>query len=217
MDNLQQLITNASSQLGNLQSEDFQGGCTNCGYGSNKIVVNYSRCPYCYNDFTNHKESGTTNMAKQSVSPLIRQHPIIHSIVEGLHKNSKGMINHYLKHVVVHSSPRAMSEVIGDDHDPIHREAAYDRRSGTLHITKESSSSAIAHELGHVIDSPTENISNSPEFQRAYKKYGKHISAYGATMAPEGLAEMFRLRHEEGKEAIEQKHPQLVRAIRLYW
>ncbi len=66
-----------------------------------------------------------------------------------------------------------------------------------------------AHEMAHAIDGPQHEISNSPEWQQAWKEEIQpgQLSKYAATTPAEGFAEFGRLNYAAKDSAIQSKYP----------
>ncbi len=140
---------------------------------------------------------------------------------EGLSKAGKEAVEKNITSVKVHRDSNALTSLLQGKHGAgvkaAHREATYDRSDKTLHLTKGASESAVAHELGHAIDGPHEYLSNDPTFVRAFAAEAHKLSGYATTHRSEGLAELFRLRHEKGKEAVEKLAPRMTKALGEHW
>lgn len=147
-------------------------------------------------------------------------HQQIDKIKAGLPTEIQKTIGRNLKGVQVHESTEELTKhLLGLYPDKkiesAHRLASYDRKSGTLHTTKGVPESVLAHELGHVLDGPTESISSSPEMMSAARKHGAALSDYATTHSSEALAELMRVRHEEGPETARKKALGMVKALHV--
>lgn len=111
----------------------------------------------------------------------------------------------------------AMIKKYGSKPTSDQRQASYSREDGTLHVVKSIPDSVLAHELGHVVDGKSEEVSSRHEFQQAYLKEGHKLSDYATTDRTEAMAEMFRLRHELGPKAVEKLVPKMTKALWVYW
>lgn len=101
-----------------------------------------------------------------------------------------------------------------------HGEASYSREDGILHLVKGAKDHVIAHELGHVVDGRGEDVSSRPQFIAAWRKEADTVfgaDGYGGSDRTEGMAELFRMRHELGSKAVEKLAPKMTKALWVYW
>ncbi len=147
----------------------------------------------------------------------------MHSVASKLPKKAIKRINQYVSSLHVTATWQPVTEEF-EKRSGFHPKKSnvvlgfYDTRDGSLWSdggefvdVEDSRRGVLSHELGHGIDGPKFELTDSEEWQRAYQAEieGKQLSDYGATEPREGFAEFCRAAYGsdvEGKE-IERLFP----------
>lgn len=130
-------------------------------------------------------------------------------------------LQHKLLSVTVHQTVEDLRtvrtkelEAAGERGDPTTESMSFfNRRTGALHLVKDTPKGIIAHEMGHVVDGPSRGISTDYAFVKAARAEAKKLSDYAQTSPDEALAELMRLREELGPKAVKKLAPKMVKAL----
>ena len=127
------------------------------------------------------------------------------TVINNMPDKAVERMNAHTKATSFYSSPENLTASVAKTTDKIPAgkvaNGAYDRRDGTLHLDggstngTQSKEEIYAHEFGHAIDGPDNEISSSAAWHDAWKSESKHVSAYATTKPSEGLAEFAKAAH----------------------
>lgn len=188
--------------------------------------VDASRAKAVANVFCPTGKGGGVKATCSPVGKGVKPNPTakerVDEIAKTLSPHARKAISSELKGIEVFDTPKALRDALkkkypGEGVRPRHTLASYNRRDGMLYLTKKADNSVLAHELGHVINGGFESHSSNNVFVNAWRREASAVSPYARTHPAEGMAELYRLRHEHGREHVERIAPRMTRALGVYW